>query len=53
MDLLAFTPGLWSIPIRMGVWPRGSYLRPASSKARSPAAPARKPGPAVTDSQVI
>jgi CelD/BcsL family acetyltransferase involved in cellulose biosynthesis len=53
MDLLAFTPGLRSIPIRIGVWPRGSYLRPATSKARSPEAPARKPGPAVTDSQVI
>jgi CelD/BcsL family acetyltransferase involved in cellulose biosynthesis len=53
MDLLAFTPGPRSIPIRMGVWPRGSYLRPASAKARSPEAPARKPGPAVTDSQVI
>ena len=52
MDLLAFTPGLRSIPLRMGVWPRGSYLRPYGTLVHRPEAPARKPGLAATDSQI-
>jgi len=51
MDLLAFTPGLRSIPIRIGVWPRGSYLRPTGSKIRRPDVPVRTRGPAAADSQ--